>query len=64
MKSSVSKSTLAVASSNIKILLFFNNARAKQINYFYPIEKTEELLAIFIINIIFINWKFNKYLSY
>ncbi len=46
INSSVSKSTLAVASSKIKILSFLNNVLAKHINYFCPIENTDELLAI------------------
>lgn len=36
-------STLAVASSNTKILLFFKITLPKQISYFYPIENKLEL---------------------
>ena len=39
IKLSVSKSILAVASSNTMILFFYNIALAKQSNYFYPVEK-------------------------
>ncbi len=46
MISSVAKSTFAVDSSNIKILLFLRRALAKHKSYFYPIENIELELVI------------------
>ena len=46
MRLSVSKSTLAVASSRIKILFFSNIALAKHSNYFCPTENIESEFVI------------------
>ena len=43
---SVSKSTLAVASSKTTILAFLSIARARHKSYFYPTEKVAYLKAI------------------
>ena len=45
-KASVSKSTLAVASSRTTIFAFLKIARAKQRSYFCPTENTDYLKAI------------------